>query len=429
MQGNGVTTAISFDHVSKRYRGAKRYRALRDDLTGFARRLVDRRRPPVPLVEALSDVSFDIPEGASVAIIGLNGAGKTTALKLMSRITYPTVGVVGVRGRVAALIEVGTGMHPELTGRENVRLFGRILGLSGRDIARRFDRIVDFAGIAGAIDQPVKQYSSGMQLRIGFSIAAHLEPDIFLVDEAIAVGDAGFQYRCVERMGELVREGRTLVFVSHDMSAIETLCDRAILLKDGRVAHDGPARNVVRDYLVAVHAARVAADQASGVVTGGPLEITRISLHNSAGEEVDEVSSGEELTVRMHYRAAEPVPGPIFSIGLSDGRLGCFALASMLVDGAAPPLLTGEGHVDCRFLDLPLHPRSYEVWGSVRGEAGFGDLVDWQRLRRFQVRDEVTGSGRSAVTHSMTDAPVKIPYVWDVGVRSVDAGHGQSDRI
>src|SRR5213078_4708689 len=171
-------------------------------------------------------------------------------------------GVVRVRGRVGALIEVGTGLHWELTGRENTQLYGRILGLSGRDIDRRFDEIVEFAGIGSAIDQPVKQYSSGMQLRLGFSVAAHVEPDILLVDEAIAVGDAGFQYRCVERMGELVREGRTLVFVSHNMSAIESLCERAVLLDHGRIVDDGPARDVVREYLRAVEAELMAEDDA-----------------------------------------------------------------------------------------------------------------------------------------------------------------------
>src|SRR5436190_11948129 len=233
-----MSTAIAFDRVSKHYRGAESYIALRDDLAKVARRVLRRGGRERPVIRALEDVSFTIEEGSSVAVIGLNGAGKTTALKIMTRITYPTAGVVRVRGRVGALLEVGTGMHPELTGRENVALYGRILGLSGQQIAARYEEIVNFAAIGRAIDQPVKQYSSGMQLRLGFAVAAHLEPDVLLVDEAISVGDAGFQYQCVERMSSLVREGRTLVFVSHDMSAIETLCRRAVMLKDGRIAKD-----------------------------------------------------------------------------------------------------------------------------------------------------------------------------------------------
>jgi ABC-type polysaccharide/polyol phosphate transport system ATPase subunit len=408
-----MSAAISFDGVTKHYRGAREYRALRDDLAGVAGRIAGRKRSPRTPIHALEDVSFEIPEGQSFALIGANGAGKTTALRIASRITYPTSGRIRVRGRVGALIEVGTGMHPELTGRENVWLYGRILGLARRDIAKRFDTIVDFAGIGGAIDQPVKQFSSGMQLRLGFSLAAHLEPDVLLVDEAIAVGDAGFQYRCVERMSDLVREGRTLVFVSHDMSAIETLCERAVLLRNGRISADGPARETVRRYLEDVELERLAAD-VQGVI-GGELQIVRVSLHDRTGDEVDEVETGAPMIARLHYRAAARIEAPIFSVGLSDGRFGCFALASMLVDGEAPRLIEGSGYVDCVFDDLPLHPRTYEIWGSVRGRAGFGDLVDWQRLRAFRVSGGADGAGKAAVTHSMADAPVRLSYTWNVG--------------
>src|SRR5262249_5611241 len=179
--------------------------------------------------------------------------------------------------RVGALIEVGTGMHPELSGRENVNLYGRILGLSGRDIDGRFDEIVEFAEIGPAIDQPVKQYSSGMQLRLGFSVAAHLEPDVFLVDEAIAVGDEGFQYRCTERMAALVREGRTLIFVSHNLSAVEALCSRAILLRSGRIAAEGTTRDVVREYYDTVHGDRLSEEQVNGGAAGTDLEITAVT--------------------------------------------------------------------------------------------------------------------------------------------------------
>ena len=237
-----MATAISFDDVTKRYRGGREYRSLRDDLSA-----VVRRRPPRDVVTAVDHLSLEIAEGESFAIIGHNGAGKTTALKLVTRIAFPTEGRIRVRGRVGALIEVGTGMHPELTGRENVMLYGRILGLSRNDVRRRFDEIVEFAGIGPALEQPVKQFSSGMQLRLGFALAAHLEPDVLVVDEAIAVGDAAFQYRCVERMGELVRSGRTLVFVSHDMSAVEALCKRAVILERCGLSAQSLARSIVED--------------------------------------------------------------------------------------------------------------------------------------------------------------------------------------
>jgi lipopolysaccharide transport system ATP-binding protein len=251
-----------------------------------------------------------------------------------------------------------------------------------------------------------------MQLRLGFSVAAYLEPDVLLVDEAIAVGDAGFQYRCVERMSDLVREGRTLVFVSHDMSAIETLCERAVLLRDGSIAADGAARDVVREYLVGVQAEQLRANDSTGEAHGDRLSIERVSLHDDAGNELADAPTGEPLVIRMHYSTRGPVESPMFSIGLSDGRRACFTLASMLVDGRSPATLDGTGHVDLRFAELPLQPRNYEIWGSVRGHEGFGDIVNWQRLRLFRVSGDIAGHGKSSVTHSIDDAPVRLPYAW-----------------
>lgn len=397
-----------FEGVSKHFRGPRAYRSLREDLMGAF-----RGRGEAQPVVALEDVSLTIPEGQSFALIGANGAGKTTALKLASRIMYPTRGRLRVRGRVGALIEVGTGMHPELTGRENVNLYGRILGFSRADIQRRFDDIVAFADIGPALDQPVKQFSSGMQLRLGFALASHLEPDILLVDEAIAVGDAGFQYRCVERMSDLVGEGRTLVFVSHNLSAMETLCERAVLLDHGRITEDGPTRDVIRSYLHGVEAQLMADDGRDVAIGSEALSIVRVSLFDETGREVDEVPAGGKMTVRLHFRAPNPVPRPMFEVGLSDGRKGPFALASMLIDGEIPDEISGEGHVDCTFEYLPLFPRMLEIWGGVRGAAGFGDLVDWQRLRLFRVTGEIE-AGPSAVSHSLANAPVRLPYHWQV---------------
>src|SRR4051812_30799518 len=196
---------------------------------GIGARLRGQSRPRGKL--ALEDVSFTVEEGESVALIGPNGAGKTTALKLLARISRPSAGRIRMRGRLAALIEVSSGLHPELTGRENIWLYGRILGMSRTEIHERFDAIVDFAELADVLDRPVKMYSSGMELRLGFAIASHLDPDIFIVDEALAVGDAGFQVKCVERMTALVREGRTLLFVSHNLQAVE---DREITRLNSR---------------------------------------------------------------------------------------------------------------------------------------------------------------------------------------------------
>jgi homopolymeric O-antigen transport system ATP-binding protein len=405
--------ALSFDHVSKHYRGAYEYRTFRDELAAGASRLLGRQPRPRRVIRALDDVSLAIPAGQSFGLIGENGAGKTTALKLATRITYPTTGRLQVRGRVGALIEVGTGMHPELTGRENVSLYGRILGLSRRDVQSRFEEIVEFAGVGTAIDQPVKQYSSGMQLRLGFSVAAHLEPDVLLVDEAIAVGDAGFQYRCVERMSRLVQDGCTLVFVSHDMSAVETLCKRAAILRSGRIDFEGAARDAVRRYLGEVHAS-LADGQPAAVRGSDQLDIVRVSLLNASGDEVRAVRTGDQLTIRLQYHARGQIVGPLFSVGLSDPGIGLLTLASMLVDGHGPERIAGDGHVDCTFKNLPLRTRTYEIWGSVRGADGYGDLVDWQRFGLFQVTGDEEGAGKSAVSQSMLVAPVTIPYAWSV---------------
>jgi lipopolysaccharide transport system ATP-binding protein len=407
-----MSSAIEFQNVSKHFHGSwSAYSMARDDLVALVTR---RRQPQHDVVRALEDLTFEVRDGEALGLIGANGAGKTTLLKLACRITYPTKGRIRVRGRVGALIEVGTGMHPELTGRENIMLYGRILGLSRSDIRRRFDEIVEFADIGAALDRPLKQFSSGMQLRLGFSLAAHLEPDVLLVDEAISVGDAGFQYRCVERISTLVKEGRTLVFVSHNMSAVEALCERCVLLGRGRIVADGPSREVIREYLHGVEEQLLAAGPSRAPQFGEELELLGVSLLDENRREVDAVRAGGPLTVRLALRASRPVRRPIFEIGIADGRIGALAMASMLVDGAAPEELLGDCTVECTFHELPLMPRVYELWGGVMGAAGLGDVLQWQRLRLFRVEGEVTQPGLAAVSETLTNAPVQIDYSWDV---------------
>jgi ABC-type polysaccharide/polyol phosphate transport system ATPase subunit len=405
-----VTTAIRFDDVTKTYHsGAEDYRALRDDLTRlFSLKPRIRVRQPVT---ALRDLSFEIRAGEAVALIGENGAGKSTALKIVSRISSPTTGRVTVRGRVGALIEVGTGLHPELTGRENVQLYGRILGLPGRHVRARFDEIVEFAGLSKAIDQPVKQYSSGMELRLGFSIAAHLEPDVLIVDEAMSVGDAAFQYRCVERMSTLVREGRTLLFVTHNLMAAEALCDRALLLSAGQLDMDGDPKSVIHEYLRRVHA-KLVTESRDRRIEGNGIEIKQVTAHDASGRLVSAIRPGDPLTVRVRYHASRRIESPQFSIALSDPALGALALASMLIDGEDPGTIEGDGCVECTFPNVPFKPRTYDIVGEVR--EGFGRLIDYQRWARIQIEDEVErhGSGSAAVSRSLNGAPVALPYSW-----------------
>src|SRR5258706_1479763 len=229
------------------------YQTLRESLTGAVRipfsRRQDRRKPRFEKIWALRDVNFEVEPGEVVGIIGRNGAGKSTLLKILSRVTDPTGGRVELYGRLGSLLEVGTGFHPELTGRENVFLNGAILGMRRAEIARKFDEIVAFSEIEKFIDTPVKWYSSGMYLRLAFSVSAHLEPEILILDEVLAVGDTGFQIQCFNKMQEIRRDGRTILFVSHSMQSVNRLCQRAIYLSDGRIVDDGPAKAVADTYL------------------------------------------------------------------------------------------------------------------------------------------------------------------------------------
>jgi lipopolysaccharide transport system ATP-binding protein len=251
-----MAVAITAEGVSKRYRIGElqsAYGTLRDSLSTGARRLLRfEHRPHEQDMWALKDVSFELGEGGVLGVIGRNGAGKSTLLRILTRITSPTEGRVTIRGRVGSLLEVGTGFHPELTGAENVYLNGSVLGMKRKEIAQKFPDIVEFAGVEQFIDTPVKRYSSGMSVRLAFAVAAHLEPEILLVDEVLAVGDAEFQRRCLGRMEDMSQSGRTVVFVSHQMQALSQLCDRAIQLEKGRIVNDGPAGEVVANYLQSV---------------------------------------------------------------------------------------------------------------------------------------------------------------------------------
>ncbi len=254
-----MPVAIRAEGLAKSYRIGEyqaAYGTLRESLTHAGRRLTGREHSrPEREIWALEDVSFDVQEGEVLGIIGRNGAGKSTLLKILTRITTPTAGQVEIRGRVGSLLEVGTGFHPELTGRENIYLNGSILGMKHREIEQRYDAIVEFSGVERFIDTPVKRYSSGMYVRLAFSVAAHLEPEILLVDEVLAVGDAEFQRRCLGRMEELGSTGRTVIFVSHMLPSVAQLCDRAIQIESGRLAGDGPAAEVIAEYLHMTHGA------------------------------------------------------------------------------------------------------------------------------------------------------------------------------
>jgi lipopolysaccharide transport system ATP-binding protein len=382
--------AIRVTNLGKRYRvtGAEKapYRTLRESLTGLAtaplRRLMGRSTGAAEVSDfwALKDVSFEVQPGEVVGIIGRNGAGKSTLLKILSRITKPTTGRVEINGRVGSLLEVGTGFHPELSGRENVYLNGSILGMSRKEIDRKFDEIVAFAEIDKFLDTPVKRYSSGMYVRLAFAVAAHLEPEILIVDEVLAVGDSEFQKKCFAKVGEIGRQGRTVVVVSHDMTAIGSLCENGILLRKGRVYKSGSIRVVVADYLSDALATRDGAYEVSGHAGRSPNMsplIQRVVLSGHDNRPTNRYCSLDRLTVEMHIYSPQRIENSRLAIAVED-HLGrrLFAVASHFTN--APPItLFGNTSVRCTIPELRLGTGRYLLSVSVATrQDGLLDSID-----------------------------------------------------
>jgi homopolymeric O-antigen transport system ATP-binding protein len=321
-----MTTAIRVEGLSKRYRIGQyhsAYGTLRDSISDTVGRIKRReRKSHYEEIWALKDVSFEVAEGGVLGIVGRNGAGKSTLLKILTRITTPTEGRATLRGHVGSLLEVGTGFHPELTGRENVYLNGSVLGMKRREIARKFDEIVDFSGVEAFIDTPVKRYSSGMSVRLAFAVAAHLEPEVLLVDEVLAVGDAEFQRRCLGRMEELSNSGRTVLFVSHQMQSVSQLCDRAIQLDGGEIVDEGPASEIVARYLQQVGGSgseRVWPDieTAPG---GGHVRLRSARVVNEDGVTTDAVDVRRPVGIEIGFTVLKPGI-PIFpKVKMRDGQ-------------------------------------------------------------------------------------------------------------
>jgi ABC-type polysaccharide/polyol phosphate transport system, ATPase component len=306
---------IEIDGLGKKYliRHAERYLTLRDKIADLCRAPFNnaKRKEASHLMKqdfwALSDISFDVKLGETVGIIGRNGAGKTTLLKILSRITYPTKGRVKLYGRVASLLEVGTGFHPELSGRENIFFNGSILGMRKREIREKFDAIVDFADVERFIDTPVKRYSSGMQLRLAFAVAAHLEPEILIVDEVLAVGDAVFQKKCLGKMSEVVRDGRTVFFVSHNMAAVQKLCSRCILLDSGRVKMDGDVNAVINAYLnMGVQRSGERIWDIKDAPGDDVVRLAHVKMLDRTNNVRDEFAIREPIAVEIEYAVLKP---------------------------------------------------------------------------------------------------------------------------
>ena len=372
--------ALRVRGLSKQYRigeiGRARYETLRDKLALLPRKMFGRAEntKPVSTIWALDDVSFDLEKGGALAVIGRNGAGKSTLLKILSRITEPTRGVADIYGRVGALLEVGTGFHPELTGRENVFLNGAILGLHKHEIKARLDEILSFAEVEQFADTPVKYYSSGMYLRLAFSVAAHMEPEILIVDEVLAVGDMAFQRKCMGKMGAVAREGRTVLFVSHNMGAVTRLCTSGLVLERGRVSFQGHVSDAVAHYhqlVVAGNDADATGRAAHVLFEEEPqpeveYSITKVELLNEQGAPMPTISTWDTVRFRFHIyaRSALQRGSVILEIRTIEGTR--VIVLSTQPDSTLPlPLDEGFQAVDCVIEELPLAAGQYVVAASI----------------------------------------------------------------
>jgi ABC-2 type transport system ATP-binding protein/lipopolysaccharide transport system ATP-binding protein len=382
--------AIVVDSVSKRFR---LYRDKSSSLKAFVTR---QRRSRFDEFWALRDISLDVPRGCTYGLIGHNGSGKSTLLRLMAGIHPPTSGSVSIDGRVSALLELGAGFHPELSGRENAYLNGAILGLTNKQIEARIDAIIEFSGLEEFIDSPVKIYSSGMYVRLGFSVAVHVDPDILIIDEVIAVGDEDFQRRCFDHLYKLRRQGVTIVVVSHSLGLMQTLCDEVAWLDHGSLMQVGPAPDVVRSYLDQVNAAeaeriesddakRAAAAASDGLVpqldldaAQRPITIESVEFVDADGAHLSVASTGRPVTIRIHYDARRPVERPNFSFAVEDMAGVHIANPGVRTGDRAPDLVvSGRGHVDYTVPKLSLGPGEYELSIAIHDAHGMVRL-DYQ---------------------------------------------------
>ncbi len=429
-----MTSAIELAGVTKVYRRYDR-RQFATLKSALLQRSLARDLRPDETFQALTDVSFVVPEGSTVGVIGRNGSGKSTALKLVAGITKPTTGTVSVRGRVSALIELGAGFHPEISGRENVFINGIMLGLTRREVEKRFDAIVDFAELRDFIDEPVKTYSSGMYMRLGFSVAIHVDPDVLLVDEVLAVGDEAFTHKCLDKFAEFKRRGRTSLIVTHSLGLVERFCDEAIWLDAGRKRAEGLPKNVVDSYManvqreeerfLAASDARAAEEPAhtdapapavahvgepadlsktsEGRWGSGPVQIVDVAMVGRDGQPGHVFHSGEPVTIRMTVRTAAPVTDFVFGIAISGADGVLIYGTNTGIEGHEAVSLSGDADVRFEIAALDLVEGTYKL--DVAAHTRDGAPYDYHRLlHTFRVKSGVKDTGVYRPGHRWTFA-------------------------
>lgn len=430
--------AIEIAHVSKVYQRYSRRRQFATLKSALLSGSLIRDLRPDEVFPALHDVSFNVRAGTTYGVIGRNGSGKSTLLKLVAGITRPTSGTVTVHGRISALIELGAGFHPEISGRENVFINGIMLGLSKKEITRRFDEIVEFAELEEFIDAPVKTYSSGMYMRLGFAVAIHVDPDVLLVDEVLAVGDEAFAHKCLDKFGEFRRRGKTILLVTHSLGLVERFCDEAVWIDHGRKRGEGDPKRVVGSYVLDVgqseeallaasdaraldHVDRDLAPEVAAVAdpTEPPtdmfkategrwgsreVEITDVAFIGSDGHAGHVFSSGDPLTIRLKVRAEQPVQDFVFGVGLFNADGTCCYGTNTDVEQLQSRAFVGEGTVDLRVASMSLIEGTYKVDVAVHKRDGYP--YDYHRLlHTFRVKSRLKDVGIFRPEHTWQFSP------------------------
>ncbi|NLX12131.1 MAG: ABC transporter ATP-binding protein [Phycisphaerales bacterium] len=413
-------SAIEIEGLWKRFYKGGNEGLLWLTLSKALRRMISGETGRADTFWALQDIDLKVRRGEAVGIIGPNGAGKSTMLKILSRVLRPTRGRVKVNGRLSGLIEVGAGFHGDLSGRENVYINGSILGMSRREIRDKFDRIIEFAGVGDFLDMPVKRYSSGMYVRLGFSVAAHMEPDVLLVDEVLSVGDVQFKARCMEAMRGFLRRGTSILFVSHNLAAIKRFCDRVVLLDHGRIRLIGTPDEAISEY------SKLVSDLEEANPTGvenshiggrakalGPAAITAVRILDEAGQPARTLISGRPVRIELDYRidpAAGAIVDPNFAISVHMFGAGLFYQFESLRDGLRLGSCVGSGTVAVELPRLSLGEGVYQIGVALADEKGLPEH-DWHdRAYRINV-----------VADSQTDGPVYQPRTWQVLTKQYDA--------
>jgi lipopolysaccharide transport system ATP-binding protein len=367
----------------------------------------------IDIIWALKNISFRVSKGEVIGIIGTNGAGKSTLLKILSRITDPTTGYAEIRGKVSSLLEVGTGFHPELTGRENVYLNGTILGMTKKEVDSKFDDIIEFSGVEKFIDTPVKRYSSGMLVRLAFSVAAHLEPEILIIDEVLAVGDAAFQQKCLGKMENVAKEGRTVLFVSHNMAAVENLCSRAIWIDGGQVVEIGETKKIIETYLQkSMQHARIPLADREDRRGEGDIMLNRLDIESEDGQTINHASTGKNLILRLHYitNANKSIPNCRFSITITR-KERVYCMLSTELTSKEVLNIEKKGYVEFLIPRLPLTESVYSITVFVEANNVIQDWV-MDAYELSVVGGDYYGTGRNCPHRNFYGEYPLIEFSW-----------------